>query len=70
MAKKEITAKDVLLFYPNLIGYARFIFMSLSFILAKNNWFVAIIFYLLAFVGDVVDGHVARAFKQCKRIFC
>jgi len=67
MAKKQITARDVLLYYPNLIGYARFIFMALSFVLAKSNWFAAIIFYLLAFMGDVVDGHVARAFKQCSK---
>lgn len=59
------TALDVLLFYPNLIGYARFIFMVIAFATAYSNWQVSIASYLLAFVGDVVDGYVARAFNQC-----
>ena len=60
------TPNDVLFYYPNLIGYARFLFMVLSFAVATTNWKVSIVFYLLAFVGDVVDGYVARAFNQCK----
>lgn len=61
-----VTASKVLWFYPNIIGYVRFILMSAAFVLAKDNWKAAIICYLLAFVGDVVDGYVARAFNQCK----
>jgi CDP-diacylglycerol--inositol 3-phosphatidyltransferase len=63
MAKKT-TAADVLLFYPNLIGYVRVLFMLLTFYFALSNWQVALVCYLLAFTGDVVDGHVARMFKQ------
>ena len=55
---------EVLLFYPNLIGYLRIIFMILSFYFSKYNWSLAIFFYGFAFFGDVVDGHVARAFNQ------
>jgi hypothetical protein len=68
MGKAKLTPNDVLLYYPNLIGYARFLFMLVAFALAKSNWKVSIISYLLAFVGDVVDGHVARAFNQCKSL--
>jgi len=59
-----VSAYDVLLFYPNLIGYARVILMVLSFWFAMKDWKISIICYLLAFTGDVVDGYVARAFKQ------
>ncbi len=36
---------------------------------ATTNWKLSILSYLLAFVGDVVDGYVARAFNQCKEPF-
>ena len=59
------TAAQVLWFYPNLIGYSRVIFMILSFYFAKNDPLSTIVFYLLAFGGDVIDGYVARIFNQC-----
>lgn len=70
-----VSKADVLLYYPNLIGYARFVFMVLSFAAANeagkpnanpDMWKISVGCYLLAFVGDVVDGYVARAFNQCK----
>mmetsp|Transcript_28856 Transcript_28856/g.31499 ORF Transcript_28856/g.31499 Transcript_28856/m.31499 type:complete len:204 (+) Transcript_28856:84-695(+) len=61
------TTNDVLLYYPNLIGYARFLFMLISFATATTNWKLSILSYVLAFVGDVVDGYVARAFNQCSK---
>ncbi len=64
MANK-ITTTDVFLYYPNLIGYLRVAFMVASFVFAAN-WKLSVTFYLLAFVGDVVDGYVARAFNQCE----
>ena len=64
-----VTASKVLWYYPNIIGYTRFFLMSAAFILARTNWQVAIACYLLAFVGDVIDGYVARAFNQCKPTF-
>jgi phosphatidylglycerophosphate synthase len=84
-SQRPLTASDVLLFYPNLIGhsffvsfsliflflwynvgYARIAFMIGSFYFALTNWKLTLVFYLLAFGGDAVDGHVARAFKQSK----
>jgi CDP-diacylglycerol--inositol 3-phosphatidyltransferase len=64
------TSTDVLLYYPNIIGYLRFIFMLLSFFNAEKDWKSSILFYCLAFVGDVVDGFVARHFEQCKLSTC
>lgn len=40
--------------------------MIASFYYALTNWKLTLLFYLLAFGGDVVDGYVARAFKQSK----
>lgn len=59
-----LTASDVLLFYPNLIGYLRLIFMVLSLWYAKTSWKSTLAYYLLAFGGDVIDGYVARACHQ------
>jgi len=55
---------DVLIFYPNIIGYFRVLFMVLSFLYSMDNWFYSVVFYGLAFFGDVVDGYVARSFNQ------
>ena len=43
----------------------RVICMILSFYYAKSNPTYTIIFYLLAFGGDVIDGYVARLCNQC-----
>jgi CDP-diacylglycerol--inositol 3-phosphatidyltransferase len=61
---KTVTSTHVLLYYPNLIGYLRVLCMVLSFYFALTHWQLTLIYYSAAFVGDVVDGHVARAFKQ------
>lgn len=61
------TSTDVLLFYPNIIGYLRFLLMTLSFVFAHSSWEVSITCYFLAFAGDVVDGYVARAFNQSSK---
>lgn len=61
-----VTAENVLVYYPNLIGYARIAFMLLSFYFATISWKLSTFSYLCAFIGDVVDGHVARRFNQSK----
>lgn len=60
----KVTSTQVLFYYPNLIGYARIAFMILSFYFAFSNWKLTLFCYLMAFGGDVVDGYVARLFKQ------
>ena len=65
--KKKLTSLSVILFYPNIIGYLRVLCMAASFYFAlqQDAWKLTVILYLMAFVGDVVDGYVARAFDQC-----
>ena len=57
------TAQDVLLYIPNLIGYARVLSELSSFVLIMSipvcgSWPLC---YLSAFVGDLFDGMAARA---------
>jgi CDP-diacylglycerol--inositol 3-phosphatidyltransferase len=65
--KRNLTTKDVLLWYPNIVGYLRILCMVASFYYAKTDWMISITFYVISFVGDVVDGFVARAFNQCSK---
>jgi CDP-diacylglycerol--inositol 3-phosphatidyltransferase len=75
--KRKLSSLDVLLFYPNIIGYIRIILMILSFYYmylssydidnkkkSSGAWKNALICYMIAFIGDVVDGYVARLFNQ------
>jgi CDP-diacylglycerol--inositol 3-phosphatidyltransferase len=59
-----VTTVDVLLFYPNLIGYTRLLCVASSFWFFFSSPALVLVFYLVAFAGDSIDGHVARAFKQ------
>jgi CDP-diacylglycerol--inositol 3-phosphatidyltransferase len=59
------SVNEVLLYYPNLIGYLRVIFMLLSLYYGRRDWTICVACYCIAFGGDVVDGFVARAFDQC-----
>mmetsp|Transcript_6771 Transcript_6771/g.13212 ORF Transcript_6771/g.13212 Transcript_6771/m.13212 type:complete len:121 (-) Transcript_6771:553-915(-) len=67
MTATQTTAKDVLLYIPNLIGYSRVAFTIAALILmiaARENWALAISLYLASFVGDLFDGMVARRLGQ------
>ena len=43
--------------------------MILSFYYAKTIWKRSLIYYLVAFVGDVVDGKVARIYNESMNLF-
>jgi CDP-diacylglycerol--inositol 3-phosphatidyltransferase len=65
---KIVTASEVLLYVPNLIGYARVLCAVSSFLLmmcAPGTWLLASLLYLANFVGDLVDGWAARKVNQC-----
>ena len=56
MATTTTTAKDVLLYVPNLIGYSRVAFTIGALFLmiaAKDYWVIAIALYSASFVGDL-----------------
>jgi len=66
-AAAATTTTDVLLYIPNLIGYARVILCSISFVLMLSYpslWIIALGMYLTSFVGDLIDGWLARKFNQ------
>jgi CDP-diacylglycerol--inositol 3-phosphatidyltransferase len=67
----KVTSIDVLLYYPNLIGYARVICLFIALFYATNepekHWRQSVIFYLAGFAGDAVDGLAARHFNQSSR---
>lgn len=56
-----------MLFYPNLVGYLRIVFMIGAFYTAKKSWEISSICYFLAFLGDTFDGYVARIFNQTSK---
>jgi CDP-diacylglycerol--inositol 3-phosphatidyltransferase len=67
----KITARDVLLYYPNGIGYGRVLctLASLTLMTVRRDptstaWVWAVALYLVSFVGDLVDGMVARKYNQ------
>jgi hypothetical protein len=63
-----ITASDVLVYIPNLIGYLRVALTLTSIVLmicSPGHWVIAIACYVASFVGDLFDGMAARKFDQC-----
>lgn len=63
-----VTANEVLVYVPNLIGYSRVVGAVGSFLLMicrPDKWSLAIALYISNFVGDLVDGWVARRLDQC-----
>ncbi|KAL7536875.1 hypothetical protein ACHAXR_008413 [Thalassiosira sp. AJA248-18] len=67
MVNKTVTAGDVLVFIPNIIGYMRVALTLISIILMicfPERWDVAIICYVASFAGDLFDGMAARKFNQ------
>ena len=62
--KKIWTHTDVAFFIPNLIGYARFISLALSFAFAvnKERWPEFCICYGISYALDMLDGKAARMF--------
>jgi CDP-diacylglycerol--inositol 3-phosphatidyltransferase len=59
----------VLLYVPNLVGYGRVACtlssLALMIVNGPQYWLVAILLYLTSFVGDLVDGMLARKLNQC-----
>ena len=60
---------DVLLYVPNLIGYARVILTGVFFYYAfeQENYLFAITCYVASFSLDFFDGYFARLLNQCSK---
>ena len=67
--RKQWTATNVVFFYPNLIGYCRFISLGLSLIFAMNKeqWHYFLLSFGMSYLLDVFDGKAARSFDQCTK---
>lgn len=63
--KRAITAKDVLWYIPNKIGYMRVITAILSFMTMKNYPFFTALLYSTSCLLDALDGTMARKYDQC-----
>jgi CDP-diacylglycerol--inositol 3-phosphatidyltransferase len=66
-AEKPITAGDVLIYIPNLIGYGRVLAALGSFVVMvvwPDQYLLAVLLYLTNFIGDLVDGWAARRWRQ------
>ena len=69
MPSKSVSTLDVLLYWPNIIGYIRFAFLMIStyFAFSTTYWVFFPVFYGAAYLMDIADGMAARAFNQCSR---
>lgn len=68
MKERPISSSDVLLYIPNLIGYARVLSALTGFLImicTPKFWLLGILLYLMNFVGDLIDGWAARKCNQC-----
>jgi CDP-diacylglycerol--inositol 3-phosphatidyltransferase len=68
MSRTTTTSASVLLFLPNVVGYARVISALTSFVLmiaVPSRWLLAVFLYLSNFIGDLFDGLLARKLDQC-----
>ncbi|KAJ3186544.1 CDP-diacylglycerol-inositol 3-phosphatidyltransferase [Gaertneriomyces sp. JEL0708] len=59
--------KNVFLFVPNLIGYARVILMFAALHYLTYDARIAMSFYTISCLLDALDGHAARYFQQTSR---
>lgn len=64
---KKYTTGDVLLFVPNLIGYARIVLAGISFYYMSSDYVIAASCYMLSAFLDALDGHAARILNQCSK---
>ncbi|XBW34503.1 hypothetical protein QEN19_000048 [Hanseniaspora menglaensis] len=62
--KKLLTSKDVLLYIPNLIGYARVLTMVASLFLMPNYPSLTTLVYGISCLLDALDGTMARKYDQ------
>ena len=60
----KVTKKDILLYYPNMIGYIRFTCLLTGCILYSKSPLIFIILYIINIFFDYIDGIIARKYKQ------
>ena len=67
-SEKVVTAKEVYLYYANIMDYFRVISAMYAFYVAKDSPILFIIAYFISFILDAFDGMAARAAKQTSKL--
>jgi len=62
-----VTTGQVLLYVPNLIGYARVILLIASLFFMLNDPWTTAGLYMSSALLDAFDGHAARILGQCSK---
>ena len=57
--------RDILLFWPNIVGYLRFLCIALAFSKYTHSPVEFVALYLVTLTLDGVDGFLARRYNQC-----
>ena len=65
---KPVTARDVLWYIPNQIGYTRVVTAIISFFTMPNNPMVTTFIYSVSCLLDALDGTMARKYDQCSKV--
>jgi CDP-diacylglycerol--inositol 3-phosphatidyltransferase len=60
-------AIEILLYVPNLIGYARVILLFMCYFVMIKNYLLAILFYSVSSLLDAFDGYYARKLNQSSK---
>jgi CDP-diacylglycerol--inositol 3-phosphatidyltransferase len=68
MNKRTVTAKDVMLYIPNKIGYLRVLTMVISLFFMPRYPTVTTLVYGLSCLLDALDGTMARKYDQCSQL--
>ena len=63
----SVTTQQVLLYVPNLIGYARIILLLLSLRTMLTDPYTTAALYMLSALLDAFDGMAARKLNQCTK---
>ena len=63
----SVTTQQVLLYVPNLIGYARIVLLLLSLRTMLTDPYTTAALYMLSALLDAFDGMAARKLNQCTK---
>ena len=65
---EQVTAKDVVWYIPNKIGYMRVITAIISFATMRDYPFLTMLVYGVSCLLDALDGTMARKYNQVSRL--
>lgn len=68
-SQEQIMARaiEILLYVPNLIGYARILLLIFTYWFMVDHYIISIFFYSLSSILDAFDGYYARKLNQSSK---